>query len=189
MPLLELGQRRPVGVQLLDGQRDRPVQPLGLAAGRPGLGAELPELLGHGRHPGVRLVQPVQGRLHVPGRDGLLVQRRLQGEPGPVDPVAGLAEPGGGLVDRGLHLEQARRRGRPAGRVLPAEQVTLAGDGHQAGLGLDRPPRGGRSSTTATPASRRVTAGRSAAGTVTTSSADRAPGGSGVTGNRRTPEP
>ena len=124
--LLELGEGGPVGVQLLDGGGDRALQPLGLAAGRAGLGAELAELLGDGGHPGVRLVQPVQRGLHVPGRERLLVQRGLQGEPEPLDPVAGLGQRASGVVDRGLHLEQARRGGRAAGGALAAEQVAVA---------------------------------------------------------------
>ena len=134
VPLLELGQRRPVGRRAAStAGRDRALQPLGLAAGGAGLGAELAELLGHGRHPGVGLVQPVQGGLHVPGRDGLLVHAPPAARTAARSSrCAGLAEPGG-----------RPRRPRPAPRAgsarwptrrrrcSPAEQVALAGDRDQ----------------------------------------------------------
>ena len=116
-PLLELGQgrrgRRRAAPRAAAIERS---QPLGLAAGGPGLRPELPELLGHGGHPGVGLVQPVQGGLRRPASaTRLLLQGRLQREAGPVEAVTGLDEARGRLVDRGLHLEQARRGGRAAG--------------------------------------------------------------------------
>ena len=162
MPLLELGQRGPVGVQLLDRGGDRPVQPLGLAAGRAGLRAELAELLGDGGHPGVRLVQPVQRGLRRRGSRAACSSRRgLQREPDPLDPVAGLDQAG----------TRPRRR-RPAPRAGSAwwpsrrrrargRARRRRGDRHQAGCAT-RPAaaRPSRSSATTTSASSRVS-GRS----------------------------
>ncbi len=143
VPLGELGQRGPVGLEGLGCGRDRALDPLGLAAGGAGLGAELAQLLGHRRHPGVRLVQAVEGCLHVAGRVSLLLERGLQREPHPVDAVTRRDQAGAGLVDRGLHLEQARRGGRAAGGPLPAQQVALGRHRDEPGLVLHE-PAGGR---------------------------------------------
>ena len=122
---------------------DRPLEPLGLAAGGAGLGAVLTELLGHRRQRGVGLVQLGQG--HV---DALLGLVPLALEPGQVEaePLGRgdrLGQLLGGLVDRGLDLDEAGLAGRAAGGHVGTEQVAVAGHRGQRGVAGDQRPGGG----------------------------------------------
>ena len=65
---------------------------------------------------------------------------RLEG--GPLGDRVGLGELGGGLVDRGLHLDQAGYAGGAAGGEVGADQVALAGD--RGEVGVSRRERAGR---------------------------------------------
>ena len=144
-PLLQLGQPRHIAVPGLLGASDRLAQPLGLVVGGPGGRAELAELLGQRRHRRVRLVQP--GQRHLDGvRRGLavpLVELAL-GEP---QPVGRCGSPrlsrSLGVVDRGLHLDQARLGARAAGGEVRAQHVAVPGDRDQVGERGDQGPGGG----------------------------------------------
>ena len=122
---------------------DRPLEPLGLAPGGARLGAELAELLGHRGQGGVGLVQ--LGECDV---DPLLGLVPLPLQPGHVEaePLARgdrLGQLLGGLVDRGLDLDEARLAGRATGGDVGSEQVAVAGHRGQRGVaGEQRPGRG-----------------------------------------------
>ena len=127
-PLLEVGEPGEVTAAGLLGGGDRGGEPLGLALGGPGQRAELAELLGDRGQGGVGLVQ--LGERHV---DPLLGLGTLLLEPGEVEreSLAGVGGGGqllGGLVDRGLHLDEAGLRRGAAGSEVGPEQVPLAGD-------------------------------------------------------------
>ena len=77
-----------------------------------------------------------------PGLLALALERGdVEGEP--LQGVRGGAELLGGLVDRGLHLDQARLARGAAGGEVGAEQVAVAGDGGQVGGVADQALRGG----------------------------------------------
>ena len=143
-PGLQVAEPGEVLVAGLLGLGDRALEPLGLAAGGAGLGAELAELLGHRGEGGVGLVQ--LGQRDV---DALLGLVPLALEPGHVEaePLGRRDRLGqllGGLVDRGLDLDQAGLAGRAAGRHVGAEQVAVAGDRGQRAVAGDERPRGGQ---------------------------------------------
>ena len=122
---------------------DRPLEPLGLAAGGPGLGAELAELLGHGGERRVGLVQLGEGDV-----DALLglVPLPLQAGHVEAEPLGRRDRLGqllGRLVDRGLDLDEAGLAGRAAGGDVGAEQVAVAGHRGQRGVAGDQRPRRG----------------------------------------------
>ncbi len=154
------------------------VQPLGLAAGRAGLGAELAELLGDGGHPGVRLVQPVQRGLHVPGRRAPARPARSAGRTrtrsirwpastrrAPASSTAACTSSRLGVV-----AEPPAARSRPS-RSPSAVTATRPGRASTSCRAIVR------SSATTTSASSRVTADRRTSGTETTSRAARVPAG------------
>ena len=179
-PLLELGEGRPVGLQRLAG-RGRSSGP----AARPrrggaGLGAELAELLGDRRHPGVGLVELVEractsrdascaaprratGARSGPGRSG--DRPRPAGlrprRPRPA-PRAGSARgrAAGGVVARRARRRRAVTAMRPGRRTPPT----------RGGCQVARRRRRRRAAGTR--------AGRRASGASTRSSAARAPAGS-----------
>ena len=140
---LELGEALEVLVAGDAGGLDGLVEPGGLGPGVAGLRAVLAQLLGDGRQGGVGLVQ--LGERHVGPPPGLLALA-LQGAGVEGEPLQGVrrgAELLGGLVDRGLHLDQAGAAGGAAGGEVGADQVALAGDGGQVGGLPDGRPRGG----------------------------------------------
>ena len=178
-PLLELGEPRQVAVAGLLGAHAGPA-PAGPAsasaaraalASRPSCSARAAiraslscSCCQRGGHLGAGALDPLAGRRH-------------RGDE-PLVALLGLVVARGGLVDRGLHLEQRRRAGRAADRPVGAEQVAVGGHRAQARLGeLLAPARGRRrrrrrrAPGTARPAAR--------AGAWTRSSAQRAPAGSG----------
>ena len=153
-------------------------EPVGLAAGGAGLGAVLAELLGDRGERGVGLVQLGEGDVGA-----LLRLEPLALEPGHVEaePLRGrdgLGELLGGLVDRGLDLDQARLARGATGGEVGAEDVAVAGDRGEVGQGGDQRRAASRSSTTATLVSSRVRAERSVSGHSMTSTAYVAPAGS-----------
>ena len=78
----------------------------------------------------------------TPGLLALALEGRdVEGEP--LQGVRGRAELLGGLVDRGLHLDQARLARGATGGEVGAEQVAVAGDGGQVRGVADQPPRRG----------------------------------------------
>ncbi len=127
-PLLEVGESGEVLVAGLLRPRDGGGEALGLALGRPGHRAELAELLRDGSQGRVGLVELGQGHVHP-----LLGLAALVCEPGDVEAeslagVGGCGELLGGLVDRGLHLDQAGPARGAAGGEVGAEHVALTGD-------------------------------------------------------------
>ncbi len=131
-----------VGLQARADLLARRAQPVGLRGGRPDGGAQLPELLGDGVHARVGVVEPVQGRLDALGRRGPLGLRLLQRELRPLRAVLGGRQGVGGLVDGGLHLQQARRGRRPARGDVRPHDVAVPRDRDEVGLGTRR--RAGR---------------------------------------------
>ena len=85
-----------------------PFDPLGLRARRTGLLPEVAQLLGDGSHPGVGLVEPIQGRLGR--RRGCLSLRTQTGqlEAEPLGLVGGVRQLGAGRLERGRQLDPAR---------------------------------------------------------------------------------
>ena len=140
---LEVGEAGEVGLAGLAGGGDGALEALGLALGCAGLRAVLAELLGHRGEGGVGLVQ--LGQRDVDALEGV-VARGL--EPRDLEPEAlgrggGLGQPGGGVVDGGLDLDQAGLAAGAAGREVRAEEVTLAGHRDDVGDVGDQAPCGG----------------------------------------------
>ena len=99
--------------------------------------AERPELLGDRGHPGVALVEPLEGRL-----DGLgpLGAGRLGGgdaEAGLLTVTGGRGHPALGILERGLQLDEARGRGAAASHGARGIDVAGASDGGEAGVRAD----------------------------------------------------
>ena len=113
--LLQGGQLLPVADQGAFGGVDGLLGALGLAAGGPDRGAELAEPLGHRRHPGVGLVQPLQRVLDARRRSTRSRSRAAaEGETGLLPAAYGGVEGLAGVVDGRLHLDQAGRGGAAA---------------------------------------------------------------------------
>ncbi len=140
-PRLEAGERCGVVVAGPRRGRDGGRQPVGLGRGRPGGRAELAELLGDRRHPGVAVVQPLERCLDHRRGLRLLARGGLELEPHPLRGVGGLGEASAGLVDGSLDLEQARSARRPADGQAPAEHVAVAGDRDEGVVAPDERPR------------------------------------------------
>ena len=137
-PGLQLRQPGEVALVRLLGLGDGALEAVGLAAGGAGLRAVLAELLGHRRQRRVGLVQLGQRDVGtLLGVEALgLHARGLEREPLPRR--GRLGELGGGLVDRGLDLDQRRLgRGATGGEVRP-EHVT--GTRHRGDVGRPRRP-------------------------------------------------
>ena len=127
-PALQVREARQVAVAGLLGGGDRLGHAGGLGARRPGLGAVLPQLLGHRGEGRVGLVQPGEGDVgaHLRVQPLRLEPRGVEREP-----FGGrhrLGQRVGGLLDRGLDLDQARLLRGAAVREVGAEHVTVAGD-------------------------------------------------------------
>ena len=101
------------------------------------------ELLGDGGQGGVGLVQLGQGDIDAtPCLLALALERRdVEGEP--LQGVRRRAQRSGGLVDRGLHLDQARLARGAAGSEVGPDEVTVAGDRGQVRGVTDEPSRRG----------------------------------------------
>lgn len=137
-----LGGREPLGALLHLGQRllqgvlgpvRRGGAAFGLARGALGLPGEPPELLGD-PGPGLFRGAPPLGELLDQGRRVLAVV--LGCRPGLGEFRAPYAQPvqlGRGLVDGGLHLDQAGRPGGTTVREVGAEHVAVEGHGHRVG--------------------------------------------------------
>ena len=108
------------------------LQPSGLGLGGAHRRGQQAQLLGQRGHPGVGGVQRPERLLDLeprlldvgPGRQHLEAQ--------PLLPALRLVVGRGGLVDRGLDLEQRRGRGRAPDGPVGAEQIALGGDGTHA---------------------------------------------------------
>ncbi len=143
-PGLEVGQPGEVGLPGLSRGDDRAIQALDLALGGAGLGAVLAELLGHCGEGRVGLVE--LGQRHVDPLEGVVADR-LEPRDLEAEPLGGrgrLGEAGGGLVDGGLDLDEAGLAGGAARGEVGAEQVALAGHGHDVGQVGDQSAGGGQ---------------------------------------------
>ncbi len=129
------GELGPVGLEARRQRGDRGPGAFGLGPGDPGGLAVAAELLGDGRHLRVAVVQGVErGVARLAGLlQGGAGTRELEGCALPRRRRVGDGR--AGLVEGGLHLDEARRRGGAAPHEAGPEDVAGAGDGGDALLG------------------------------------------------------
>jgi hypothetical protein len=101
--------RGSIGVQSSDRRGDGAFGALGLALGAADDGAEVTQLLADGAHPGIGLVQPLQAGLDPLLHVGDAIPHARQRELGLLDHASGGGSSGASRLQRGLHLQQARR--------------------------------------------------------------------------------
>ena len=141
-PLLELGEGRPVGLQRLAGPGDRASR---RSASPRAARACAPSWPSCSATADIRASDSCSwSRAPCTSRDASACSsgERLDREADPVDAGDRPRPAGCGLVDRGLHLEQARRAGRAAGGVVARQHVAVAGDRDEGRVGGHRRPGG-----------------------------------------------
>ena len=129
-----------VGLGLGEGGR----KPFAFADGAAEHRVQVPQALGDGGQPGVRVVKFVQGRVGTVLRLGPLGPGCGECEALAFQPGGDGGQPRGGVVDGGLHLNQRRRLGGPPADGQCGDNVPGCGDGGQVRAAGDQPPGGVR---------------------------------------------